>query len=93
MTTRRMVSKDWINDKTTKNRKKKDKRTFGYAGVRDPKQEGLQEEAAARSINLGGGCQGSVVGDINQEVMGEYGEIKYSPKPQDEENTAGGMIY
>ena len=25
--------------------------------------------------------------------MGEYGEVKYSPKPQDEENPAGGIMY
>ena len=33
------------------------------------------------------------MGDTDQEVMGEYEEVKYSPKPQDELNPAGGMIY
>ena len=33
------------------------------------------------------------MGDTNQEVMGEYKEIKYSPKPQDEGNPACGMMY
>ena len=27
------------------------------------------------------------------EVMGEYREVKYSPKLQDEKNPAGGMMY
>ena len=33
------------------------------------------------------------MGYTNQEVMGEYGEVKYSLKLQDEENPAGGMMY
>ena len=33
------------------------------------------------------------MGDTDQEVMGEYREVKYSPIPQDEENPASGMMY
>ena len=25
--------------------------------------------------------------------MGEYGEVKYSPKPEDEDNTSSVMVY
>ena len=33
------------------------------------------------------------MGDINLEVMGEYGEVKYSPKLEDAENPASDMMY
>ena len=33
------------------------------------------------------------MGDTGQEVMGKYGEVEYSPKPQDEENPSNGMMY
>ena len=37
--------------------------------------------------------QGGGGGYTNTEVMGEYGEVKYSLKPEDEENTNCGMMY
>ena len=33
------------------------------------------------------------MGNTDWEVMSEYEEVKYSPKPQDEENPADGMMY
>ena len=62
-------------------------------GVIDLEQEILYQEADALNFNRSGGFQGGGVIDTNLGVMGEYGEMKYSPKLQDEENSAGGMMY
>ena len=33
------------------------------------------------------------MGDTHWEEIGEYREVKYNPKLQNEENPAGGMMY
>ena len=68
-TTRRMVSKDKMNAENDDKESKKGKRMFGYAGARYLEQENLEEEEAARNVNIDGGRQGGVVGDTDKEVM------------------------
>ena len=53
----------------------------------------MWEEVSARNVNQGGGRQVGGVGDTDCGVMGEYREVKYIPKPQDEESPGSGMIY
>ena len=65
----------------------------GYAGAIYPEQYSFDKEEATRNVNWGGGCQCRGMGDINLEVMGEYGEVKYSPKLEDAENPASDMMY
>ena len=75
-----MVSNDWMKNENGDKESKKGKRTFGYAGARDLEQGRLQEGEVAQNVNQGGGRKGGSVLHIDQEVMGEYVEVEYSPK-------------